>query len=70
MVRIETQLATLIDELKVLRSDVRQVKDDLTAERQRLSRLQDRGIGLLLGVGLGGGAMGAGLTRLFERLFH
>lgn len=64
------RIETLLERLPPIEAKLQTIEKSLEAEKARLSKLQDRGVGLLIGVGLGGGAAGAGLTRLLERLFH
>lgn len=64
------RIETLLEQLPVLATKIDLLDNKITAEQMKLNKLQDRGLGLLIGVGLGGGAAGAGLTRLFERMFH
>ena len=54
-----------IDEMA---SDIKQIKDDLAKDKAELATLKDKGAGILLGVGLAGGAIGATITAGVETL--
>lgn len=44
-------------------SDVKAIRSDLDADKAELAALKNKGTGLLVGVGLVGGGVGAGLTK-------
>ncbi len=62
LARIETILERIDKKLDALEEDQKQDIADLAA-------LKNRGLGLLVGVGLAGGAAGAGLVKLWQGLF-
>ena len=48
--------------------NIEQIKTDLAADKADLATLKDKGAGILIGVGLAGGAIGAAITAGFETL--
>ncbi len=70
--RIETLLETKLDEIaeRLKKIEAHQTKQDADAaiDRADLAALKNKGTGLLIGVGLAGGAAGAGLSSLLEWL--
>ena len=54
-----------IDEMA---ADIKAIKSDLQDDKAELATLKDKGAGILIGVGLAGGAIGAGLTAGIETL--
>lgn len=80
LTKIETLLETRLDEIVRRFDDMgehlkkiegHQAKQDEAAQKDRadLAKLKDRGTGILIGVGLAGGAIGAGIAELFGGLF-
>ena len=55
-----------IDEMA---SDIRQIKADIQADKTDLANLKSKGSGILIGVGLAGGAIGAGVAEFFGGFF-
>ena len=49
-------------------ADITQIKTDLAKDKADLATLKDKGAGILIGVGLAGGAIGAAITAGFETL--
>lgn len=49
-----------VDEIKV---DLKAIRNDLDADKAELAALKNKGSGLLIGVGLVGGGVGAGITK-------
>ena len=65
-----TAMKETIDQMA---KDITQIKNDLAADKADLATLKDKGAGILIGVGLAGGAIGAAITAGFETLkglFH
>lgn len=48
--------------------NIEQIKDDLAKDKADLATLKDKGAGILIGVGLVGGAIGAGITAGIETI--
>lgn len=80
LTRIETLLETKLDAIAEGQSAINrrldkieqhQTKqdDDAAADKADLAALKNRGAGLLVGVGLAGGAVGAGLSEFLKGLF-
>lgn len=75
MMKIETllegiaaQLARAERERGELRADIKKLDADLKADAAQLAAIKHKGGGLLLGVGLLGGGVGAWLHNLFPGL--
>lgn len=73
---LEADLANRADERQTMRekleemaADIKAIRSDLDGDKAELAALKNKGAGLLIGVGLAGGAIGAGLTGLAEKLF-
>ena len=77
LMRIETLLETKLDALaegqaamnrRLDKIEAHQSKQDSDAaiDRADLAALKNKGTGLLIGVGLAGGAVGAGLSSILE----
>lgn len=52
-----------IDEI---RDDVRAIRKDLDADKAELAALKNKGAGILVGVGLAAGGVGAALTKIVQ----
>lgn len=74
LTRIETLLETKLDEiaLRLKKIEDHQAKQDESAalDKADLAALKNKGTGLLIGVGLAGGAVGAGLTEFLKGFFQ
>lgn len=72
LMRIETLLETMLPEIaaRLKKIEDHQSKQDTDAaiDRADLAALKNKGTGLLIGVGLAGGAAGAGFSSLVEWL--
>lgn len=70
LIRIETLLETKLDAIvaRLDKIEAHQTKQDSDAaiDRADLAALKNKGAGLLIGVGLAGGALGAGFAELLE----
>jgi len=51
--------------IDTIASDVREIKADLAADKAELAALKNKGIGLLIGAGLAGGATWEAIKALF-----
>lgn len=70
LIRIETLLETKLDAIvaRLDKIEAHQSKQDNEAaiDRADLAALKNKGTGLLIGVGLAGGAVGAGISSVLE----
>jgi hypothetical protein len=48
--------------------DLKTIRDDLAADKADLAGLKNKGFGILIGVGLAGGTVGAGISSIWEWL--
>lgn len=65
LARIEALLESLPD----MKDDIKAIRDDQIKDVADLAALKNRGLGLLIGVGLVGGGVGAGLAKFWASLF-
>lgn len=70
---LEENLVRRLDDMggdiRAIRDDMRKHKVETDADKADLAQLKNRGLGLLIGVGLAGGAAGAGLIKFWQSLF-
>lgn len=57
------RIETLLEALPEMREDIKAIRKDLDDDKADLAALKNRGSGLLIGVGLVGGGVGAGITK-------
>lgn len=70
LARIETLLEEgVVKRIDELSADMKAIRADLDTDKAELAQLKNRGIGLLVGVGLAGGAAGAGFMKLWQGIF-
>lgn len=73
LIRIETLIETKFDEVanRLDKIEEHQTKQDAEAkvDREDLAALKNKGAGLLIGVGLAGGAIGAGVSNILKGVF-
>lgn len=62
--RVEDRNA-MKETIDTMAADVRQIKADLAADKAELAALKNKGIGLLIGAGLAGGATWEAIKALF-----
>lgn len=62
--RVEDRNA-MREAIDTIASDVREIKADLAADKAELAALKNKGIGLLIGAGLAGGATWEAIKALF-----
>jgi hypothetical protein len=62
------RIETLLEALPEMKSDIKAIRTDLDADKADLAALKNRGIGLLIGVGLLGGGIGAAATKLWQAI--
>ncbi len=65
MARIET----LLESLPEIKDDIKAIRKELDEDKADLAALKNKGSGLLIGVGLVGGGVGAGLTKALMAWF-
>lgn len=63
LVRIETLLETKLD---AMAEDIKAIRAEVEADKAELAALKNKGTGILIGVGLAGGAIGAGINHFLE----
>lgn len=71
LARIEAILEEgLVKRLNDMSDDLKAIRADLDADKADLAALKNRGVGLLVGVGLAGGAMGAAAMKFLGSIFN
>lgn len=61
----DVQAKAMLKAIDEIKDDVKAIRHDLDADKAELAALKNKGSGLLIGVGLVGGGVGAGLTKAF-----
>ena len=59
----------IIKKLEDMGEDLKAIRKDLDADKAELAALKNKGAGILIGVGLAGGAIGASVVQFFKDLF-
>lgn len=57
------RIETLLEALPEIKDDIKAIRKELDEDKADLAALKNKGTGLLVGVGLVGGGVGAGLTK-------
>jgi hypothetical protein len=57
------RIETLLESLPEIKEDIKAIRKELDEDKADLAALKNKGIGLLVGVGLVGGGIGAALTK-------
>lgn len=57
------RIETLLEALPEIKDDIKAIRKELDEDKADLAALKNKGSGLLIGVGLVGGGVGAGLTK-------
>lgn len=71
LTRIETILEeSLVKRLDSMSKDLKAIRSDLDADKAELAALKHKGAGILIGVGLAGGAFGAALLKGLQAIFN
>lgn len=70
LARIEALLERLIADMAEAKQDIKATRGEVNADKADLAALKNKGKGLLIGVGLAGGTLGAAMMKLAERFFH
>lgn len=69
LARIEAILEeNLVRRLDEMGRDLKAIRKDLDDDKADLAQLKNRGIGLLVGVGLAGGAVGAAVVNVWKSI--
>jgi predicted nucleic acid-binding Zn-ribbon protein len=79
LTRIETLLEAMMetrteerkamqDKLDAMASDIKDIKTEVEADKAELKALKNKGAGILIGVGLAGGAIGATVSGFIQSL--
>jgi len=59
---------TIIKKLDEMGEDLKAIRKDLDADKAELQALKNKGAGILIGVGLAGGAIGASVVQFVKGL--
>ena len=65
----KVQNTNILTEITALKADLATVKAELTADKADLANLKNRGLGILIGIGLVGAAIGAKVRAIVDALF-
>lgn len=57
------RIETLLEALPEIKEDIKAIRKELDDDKADLAALKNKGSGLLIGVGLVGGGVGAGITK-------
>ena len=63
------RIETLLESLPEIRADLKAIRDDLDAHKAELEKFKNRGSGILIGVGLAAGGIGAGIVKAWQGVF-
>lgn len=63
------RIETLLESLPEIKDDIKAIRKELDEDKADLAALKNKGSGLLIGVGLVGGGVGAGLTKALMEWF-
>lgn len=80
LARIETLLETAnaaseasrqqtASDIAEIKADLKALRKEFEADKAELAALKNKGMGLLIGVGLAGGTIGAALSKAWQSLF-
>lgn len=70
LVVIETLLQeSVVKRINEMAEDVKAIRKDLDADKADLAALKNRGWGIIIGVGMAGGALGAAANKLWAAVF-
>jgi hypothetical protein len=56
------------EKIDAMAKDIKDIKTDLEKDKAELATLKDKGSGILIGVGLAGGAIGASISAIIKAL--
>ena len=65
--RIETLLESQAVRQAEMAEDIKAIRKDLDEDKANLAALQNRGTGLLIGVGIAAGSIGAGIGKFLDK---
>jgi len=60
----------VVKQIEEMRDDLRAIRADLDEDKADLAALKNKGTGILIGVGLAGGALGAAIAKTLQTLFN
>lgn len=63
------RIETLLEALPEIREELKALRREFEDDKAELAALKNKGTGLLVGVGLAGGAAGAALSKAWQALF-
>lgn len=59
----------MAEKIEEIAQDVKAIREDLDLETKTNEKLRNRGIGVLVGVGIAAGAIGASAERVIDKIF-
>lgn len=72
LVALETSTAmhheAVMGALDEIKADIKAIRTEVEADKAELAALKNKGAGILIGVGLAGGGIGAAAVKLLEML--
>lgn len=68
LMRIETLLETQAEKQAEMAADIKAIRKDLDDDKAALAALKNRGTGLLIGVGIAAGSLGAFADRIIDKV--
>lgn len=60
---------TMSDDIREIKEDISAIREDLDLETKTNEKLRNRGVGVLVGVGIAAGAIGASAERVIDKIF-
>lgn len=64
----EADRKAMHDKIEEMASDIKAIRKDVEADKAELAALKNKGAGILIGVGLAGGALGASIVSAVQGL--
>lgn len=58
----------MLEDIREIKKDVAAIREDLDLETKTNEKLRNRGIGVLVGVGIAAGAIGASAERIIDKI--
>lgn len=59
----------MAEDISDIKKDISAIREDLDLETKTNEKLRNRGIGVLVGVGIAAGAIGASAERIIDKIF-
>lgn len=70
LARIEALLQeSVVKRVDDIAADIKAIRSELDADKADLAALKNRGWGIIIGVGMAGGALGAAANKLWSAVF-